>query len=258
MYEERPEADYPENSHGEGYVGEENVTETDNAVFTPGQSPEKRTRQYMGAVPGNEGWGDAMRVPPSFSSSTALVQSADEVLYLLPPPPEEPEDSRHVALQETDVDISPLSTESTPQSPPTPQCVPQGEGGEGGQVLFRLVAPGGGKESKEEKERDPGKTLRTPPLKLRPTPTVSPERRFTPYQSQSPRTPTTPLTPLFSTKREPAVATEPSGLESPVQVAEEALGPPWLDAWSSGIDWQVKQQGHGNGAGRSQTGGNTN
>ena len=64
------------------------------------------------------------------------------------------------------MDISPLSTESTPQSPPTPQCVPQGEGGEGGQVLFRLVAPGGGKEFKEEKERDPGKTLRTPPSEV--------------------------------------------------------------------------------------------
>ena len=43
LYEEWPEANYPENPPREGYVGEENVTETDNAVFTPGQSPEKRT-----------------------------------------------------------------------------------------------------------------------------------------------------------------------------------------------------------------------
>ena len=41
LYEEWPEANDPENPHQEWDVGEENLTENDNAVFTPGQSPEK-------------------------------------------------------------------------------------------------------------------------------------------------------------------------------------------------------------------------
>ena len=51
LYEEWPEANDPENPHQEGDVGEEHVTENENEVFTPGQSPEKRTRQYTTPLP---------------------------------------------------------------------------------------------------------------------------------------------------------------------------------------------------------------
>ena len=98
---------------------------------------------------------------------------------------EGPLEAHHQGGGGTDLEVSPLSTDSAPQEVGL---------GEGGQVVFQLAAHFGGvRESQEENLRDPGETLRTSPLKLRPSLVVSPQMRFAPYKS--PRTPSNPLTP---------------------------------------------------------------
>ncbi|EPS61177.1 hypothetical protein M569_13622, partial [Genlisea aurea] len=196
----------------------------------------------MGAVPGNFGGGDFQGVPSGFLQSSSSIT---DVSVFLRPPPEEPEEAQQLVVYDADLEVSPPSTDSTTNAPQSPRPTPIVE--EEGQVLFRLAAPGGVVESKEEKERDPGETLRTPPLKLGPcrSISVSPERRFAPYVTQSPRTPTPPRTPtsvvefpVDAPMEDPPISNEPRQDQS-----DGMSGPPWLDAWSTEVDWQVKQQG---------------
>ena len=173
----------------------------------------------MGAVPGNFRGGDFQGVPSEFpveeqSEVVAFTRALPASSRALVPAQTGGETKApHQGRDDTDFEVSPQSRVSVSQFPSFLPFSSEFESGDEGQVLFQLVPRGSRvRESQEEKQRNPGEILRTPPRTLSP-----------PSRSQK------------------SGATECEAFVT--EMPEVLISFERLDDWSSKTDWLVQQHG---------------